>query len=113
MKHACFAFGLCLLAFLFAVEAKTAWFGPIIGPGSNVRAAKALPESSPRVVEHGFSLPIVAHPGVPYAALTCLVIASIFALNWSFIETTSLACRPLFSEFYFSPPSFFRPPPIQ
>ncbi len=47
--------GLCLLAVLFAVEAKLAWYSPMHGPGSDVRSAKAFRPDTPKVVDRGNS----------------------------------------------------------
>ncbi len=47
MRRNTLALGLCVLAVLFALEAKTAWYGPANGPGSDVRSQKALPADSP------------------------------------------------------------------
>lgn len=104
------ACGLCLLAVVFAVEAKTAWFGPMTGPGSAVRAAKALPADMPRVIEHGVPAPDLVHPAIPFALIATLAAA------WPFVAparnevrrtdlTVSLAA-------YFFPLIFFRPPPV-
>src|SRR5579863_8253090 len=68
-RRAPLAFGLCLLAFLFALEAKTAWYGPAAGFGGSVRAAKAQPATSPEVVDHGVPTPDPAHPNATFVAL--------------------------------------------
>lgn len=69
LRRAPLAFGLCLLAILFAIEAKTAWYGPTVGLGSDIRAAKALPEGMPRLVEHGVSVLGLAYARVAFAYL--------------------------------------------
>ena len=105
------AFGLCLLAFLFAVEAKTAWYGPAEGLGSSVRAAKALPVAAPEVVEHGVPTPDPAHPDLAFAPLSPVAAASLVrvrALDDSEILDVRL---PRFLAAGFSPPGFSRPPP--
>ena len=69
-RRAPLAFGLCLLAFLFAIEAKTAWYGPAAGFTAVLfRAAKAQPVASPEVVDHGLPAPDPAHPHVTFALL--------------------------------------------
>src|ERR1700690_1808159 len=70
---------LCVLTFLFAVEAKTARYGPVAGPGSNVRAAKALPASPPRLVEHGVPAPDPTHPQVISPKISASVAAILLA----------------------------------
>jgi hypothetical protein len=104
------AFGLCLLAFVFAVEAKTAWYGPLMGPGSEVRAAKAMPADMPRVIEHGIPTPDPIHPNIPFAILTALPVERPARIPaWSeILRSHTLVSRAA----YFSPPIFFRPPPV-
>ena len=104
-----FAFGLCLLAFVFAVEAKTAWYGPAAGPGSAVRAAKALPADMPRVIEHGIPVPDPIHPQMPFALLAALSMLSLPMDR----PLRNAASRGDFRFFpaAISPQVFFRPPP--
>ncbi len=100
---------LCLLAVIFAVEAKTAWYGPIVGLGSDVRAAKALPADMPRIVEHGVPVPDPIHPGLSFIALATL------PTNWlAEMPARNATLRdplPLARAAFFSPSIFFRPPP--
>ncbi|MGO8934441.1 MAG: hypothetical protein ACLPLZ_03585 [Terracidiphilus sp.] len=105
------ALGLCLLAFLFAIEAKTAWYGPAVGFGSCVRAAKAQPVATPKVVEHGVPAPDPAHPQASIAALPPIAVAlslyfSVPARNEVFLSHLSQ-----FPAAGFSFSSLFRPPP--
>jgi hypothetical protein len=106
------ACGLCLLAVVFAVEAKTAWFGPVDGPGSAVRAAKALPASMPKVIQHGVLVPDPIHPQISFAILTAFVAeqqagAEVPAQNRFFRNHIAVSRAA-----YFSPSIFFRPPPV-
>jgi hypothetical protein len=106
------ACGLCLLAVIFAMEAKTAWFGPTIGPGSAVRAAKALPADMPRLIEHGIPVPDPIHPQIPFALLTTLAVDQANAAD---VPARSIASRrqsAVSLAAYFSPQIFFRPPPL-
>ena len=105
------AFGLCLLAFIFAVEAKTAWYGPMDGPGSVVRAAKALPASTPKVIEHGVPVPDPIHPGHTFARLALLEAKQPAAAKWPGRNDRSSATFQVSASAYFSPQFFFRPPP--
>ncbi|HVU47125.1 MAG TPA: hypothetical protein VHD85_13425 [Terracidiphilus sp.] len=66
--------GLCLLAFLFAVEAKTAWYGPVTALGSSVQASKAMPADTPRVINHGIPVPDPIHPQIAFALLPALTL---------------------------------------
>ena len=103
------ALGLCLLAFSFAMEAKLAWYGPQVGIGSDMSAAKALPADVPDVVRHGVPAPDPIHPLVPFLLLP------IFAA--SILADAHLRLRPAHhppsfsAASYFSPKNFFRPPP--
>ena len=112
LRRAPLAFGLCLLAILFAIEAKTAWYGPTVGLGSDIRAAKALPEGMPRLVEHGVSVLGLAHARVAFAYLLAGA-GTWFSLTT--IPSGSAILRdhlPFFFAAYFFPFLFFRPPPV-
>jgi hypothetical protein len=106
------ALGLCLLAFLFAIEAKTAWYGPVVGFGSSVRAAKAQPAATPKVVDHGVPAPDPAHPRASFAAQTPMADAQ-SSLSFS-VQARSAVLLGHISQFAaagFSFSSLFRPPP--
>jgi hypothetical protein len=97
---------------LFAFEAKTAWYGPVAGPGSEVRAAKALPVATPELVEHGVPSPDPEHPTVGFAALlsgASFWSARLKAPLFGRIQPTR---QSFFSAAQLSPSLFFRPPPI-
>jgi len=108
------ALGLCLLAFLFAIEAKAAWYGPPVGFGSSVRAAKAQPVAGPEVVEHGVPAPDPAHPHTLFAALP-LISAAPSLLCFSIQARSEIILSRLsqFREAGFSFSNRFRPPPIR
>jgi hypothetical protein len=102
---------LCLLAVLFAVEAKTAWYGPTTVPGSDIQSQKARPADLPAVVSHGVS----NSPWITFAlALIFLAsagaIASLVAGSFPGAKADS-SHIPVSAEHYFSPGLFFRPPP--
>jgi hypothetical protein len=110
-RRASLAFGLCLLAFLFAVEAKTAWYGPAAGFGGIVRAAKAQPVTSPEVVEHGAPAPDPAHSSAAFFALppiALVLILCILAQAGDQFLPGLLSNSPA-AGFSFS--NLFRPPP--
>jgi hypothetical protein len=102
--------GLCMLAFAFAVEAKTAWYGPALGPGSAVRASKAMPADLPRVIDHGIPVPDPIHPQVPFAMLA--VLAILLATVNIPLRHDAAHHRSWISLAAFSPQVFFRPPPV-
>ncbi len=106
------ALALCLLAFLFAIEAKAALYGPAVGFGSCVRAAKAQPVATPKVVEHGVPAPDPAHPNAWFAAPPPIAVA----LSLSFpVQTRGEVLVSHLSQFPaagFSFSNLFRPPPV-
>jgi hypothetical protein len=108
------ALGLCLLAFLFAIEAKTAWYGPPVGFGSIVRAAKAQPVATPEVVEHGVAAPDPAHPHTLFAVLPLISVAlSLLCFSVQARSEILFTRLPQFPAAGFSFSSRFRPPPTR
>jgi hypothetical protein len=111
MRRNTLALGLCLLTVLFALEAKTAWYGPAKGPGTDVQSQKALPTDLPAVVSHGVSkLALVTFP------LAMIFLASAQAIAWTdanFLSGVDFDSNhiPVSAAAYFSPGLFFRPPP--
>lgn len=102
---------LCLLAFAFAIEAKTAWYQPAQGPAMDISAAKAMPADSP--VSHAIRAQL-AHSIPPQSAILWLVVFSavlIFAAGAR--QTEILARRPkaVRCQPHFSALLFYRPPP--
>jgi hypothetical protein len=105
------ALSMCLLAVLFALEAKTAWYGPASGPGRDIQSEKALPADLPAVVSHGLSTHLPA-----IFPLALLFVASIAAKAWTeanFLPGADIDFNhvPVSASPYFSPSLFFRPPP--
>jgi len=108
--HRLMVVALCALAIAFALEAKTAWYGPTAGPGSAVRSAKALPIDAPRVVRHGIPTPDPLHPQFAFAYIAILFALPILADDLS-SSLAALSRRRVPAAQYLSPPAFFRPPP--
>ena len=111
LRRCALAAGLCLLAVLFALEAKFAWYGPATGPLTSIQSAKARPADLPELVLHG----ALAHSGAPVqfalvylAALTAAVLVK--AASFCRLNPASMG-QSLFATTYFSPGLFFRPPP--
>jgi hypothetical protein len=105
------ASALCLLAFVFAVEAKTAWYRAAGRAAGSISAAKALPASTPKLVQHGIS---ASHSSPAQALLALLVVASaswIAALATRAHGTVLCHDLPSFNATWFSPACFLRPPP--
>lgn len=105
------AFALCLLAFLFAVEAKTAMYGPENGLGSVVRAAKALPAVTPELLKHRIPSPDPLHSHTAFASL--LLATAITPQEAHLPQRTKVSRNHLLllTATFLSPSHFFRPPP--
>lgn len=102
---------LCLLAVLFALEAKTAWYGPANGPGSEVRSQKARPADLPALVAHGDSTQAPSTLPMALVLLACfpvMVWMEANSLRGIGLDFNSI---PVSAAPYFSPSLFFRPPP--
>jgi hypothetical protein len=110
-RRAPLALGLCLLAFLFAIEAKTAWYGPSAGFGGTVRAAKAQPVASPEVVEHGVPKPDPTHPSAAFAFLSQTATPMLLGLSSRALGEVLPGRRPRPFNAGFSYSNLFRPPP--
>jgi hypothetical protein len=104
---------LCLLAFVFAIEAKTAWFNPGGGSSSEIAAAKARPANLPEVVAHGVPTPDPVHPQIFSVFLAALTAATLWKADVlpgrNLVHSDLAVC----SAAYFSPSLFFRPPPVR
>lgn len=111
MRRNTLALGLCLLAVLFALEAKTAWYGPANGPRGDIQSQKALPADLPALVPHGVS----TLPPITFS-LSLIFLSSIAAIAWinaHFLPGADVDFHhiPVSAAPYFSPALFFRPPP--
>lgn len=102
---------LCLLAVLFALEAKTAWYGPANGPGSEIRSQKARPADLPALVAHGDSLQ--AQSSLPMALVLLAFFPVVVWMEGDFLRGIDLDFSPIpvSAASYFSASLFFRPPP--
>jgi len=103
------ACGLCVLAFVFFIEAKTAWYDAASGSGITVTASKAMPADVPRVIEHGVPVPDPIHPQVPFALLAALTLPRPAADRPACDNGSRHRLR--LSLAGFSSHLFFRPPP--
>jgi len=103
---------LCLLAFVFAVEAKTAWYGPFSGYGSDVRAAKALPVNVPKVAQHGEPAPDPVPAAVLFAALALFTAAPPAGMDLHLLHGNICRESGLSNGCCFSSALLFRPPPV-
>ena len=107
------AFGLCLLAFCFAMEAKLVPYSAAHGSESDIAAAKAWPADLPQVVAHGIQGLNRIH--TPALVLFVASFASASFEKAEVLRGSNLLCSRLsvFSAAYFSPHLFFRPPPVR
>jgi hypothetical protein len=110
IRREVFALILCLLAVVFAFEAKTAWYLPPHTIGSEVQAAKALPADTPQVIPHGL-------PDQPLFFLLSLTV--LIALTDEHVRRPlsfgglQLGDRSPSTSSAFSPYNFYRPPPVR
>jgi hypothetical protein len=111
IRQGVLALGLCLLAALFALEAKTAWYWAANGPGVDISSQKAFPADLPTVVcrQSPSQLPNIL-------PLAMLLLTSMGAIAWKgkgFLRGIDVDFNhvPVSSAPYFSPSLFFRPPP--
>lgn len=106
------AIGLCLLAFLFAVEAKLAWYSPSSGPLGAIQSAKARPADAPDEVPYAVS-------SLPLASAQTALLLAAFATTGLIKAQLCWASRVepraqlIFAVIFSSPERFFRPPPAR
>lgn len=99
---------LCLLAAVFAIEAKVAWFSPAGSPSAQISASK-LQAADGQKLAHGTVSAVEHNPAhVPLPQVLAAAVASFTAIPFH---------RPLRDTYIaqvspgFTPPSFRRPPP--
>jgi hypothetical protein len=97
---------------MFAMEAKLACYSPHRSFGSDVRAAKALPEDIPSLVPHGALAPDTIHPLIPFAFLFEFAAGLTLAVNILLKLQSEQKNLHAISSSFFSPHNFFRPPPV-
>jgi hypothetical protein len=107
------AFGLCFLAFGFAMEAKLACYGAAGSSGSDITAAKARPADQPEPVAGGVHAPDPVYSQLAFVFLAALTAASLWMADA--LPGRGVACSHLSvsAAAYFSPSLFFRPPPAR
>jgi hypothetical protein len=101
---------LCLLAALFAFEAKVAWFSPAGTPCAQISAAKLRAADAPKLIAEVLAAP---HAWPHFPAEVSLLLAVVFFVNIAaqfFCGTDHEGFKPL-SSVAFSPHLFRRPPP--
>jgi hypothetical protein len=106
-------FGLCFLAFGFAMEAKLAWYGPEGGAGSDIAAAKARPADPPEVVAGGVHAPDPVYSQSAFVFLAALTAAFVWRADALLGHRIAYSRLSVSAAAYFSPNLFFRPPPTR
>ena len=101
---------LCLLAAVFAFEAKIAWFSPPGTPPAQISATKLQPADAPRLIAQALATPMSQH--LPADPPLLLAVAPLLALRSPFAFRESAADSiKAYASSSFSPPMFRRPPP--
>jgi hypothetical protein len=99
---------LCLLAALFAFEAKIACYSPEGSPGIQISALKLQQTDASRLVAEVFT----ARPTLPGSSINALIMTMVLAI--SFVQAMRPVPKPAFVGPFspgFFPNLFFRPPP--
>lgn len=106
------AFLLCLLTFLFAFEAKLAWYSPERGLYGQVSTTKAFPVDQPTLVAHGAPAPDQTHAQAFFAP--AILIAICMMTGDASPSWRNFTDRPsVFLPYYLLPPIDMRPPPAR
>jgi hypothetical protein len=101
---------LCLLAALFAVEAKIAWFSPAGSAGAQISSAKARPAEPPKALPQHFAS--LAPPAGSFIAITTLLaVVRIMTPNAAAGVRVARIRPVVFRPDIFPAALFFRPPP--
>jgi hypothetical protein len=107
------AIALCVLAFLFACEAKFAWYCPAGDLSSQVSAAKALRVDAPALVSHGTPTPDGTFALVAFSAIA--ILAAFFTALIETVPSRSYAVghSSIGLPVYLLFPIDLRPPPAR
>lgn len=104
------AFGIlfCMLAAIFAVEAKLGWYSPDTTARVELSASKLSGDDAPRIAAHLVSTPAPTPGLVPQSLL---VVAAMVAMIVVFLGGLPAAHREICASSVVFPPQFLRPPP--
>ncbi|MGB6719950.1 MAG: hypothetical protein WBE72_04080 [Terracidiphilus sp.] len=78
-----------------------------------MRAQKASPADTPKVIEHGTPVPDPIHPGILFAALLPAAADNPASTRGPGQDEALHGHSAVSLEAYFSPQIFFRPPPFR
>ena len=99
---------LCLLAALFAIESKLAWYEPVGSPTFQISASKLQAAEGPRLIAQALASSLPA----PYLEEIATILAFIIgAAGCAVLPEKAQTARAL--SFGFSPNLFLRPPPAR
>lgn len=101
---------LCLLAALFAVESKIAWFGPNGGTAAQISASKLQASPAPRLVMQALAETLQTQH-FPQSATVVLLLLMLGATR--FLPRPAEGRAVCVPSSNFSPQLFFRPPPAR
>jgi hypothetical protein len=104
---------LSLLAVMFAVEAKLACYSPAGSPEPEIRAAKAWPGDTSAMITQGVSVSNSNHILVPFVLLAVASMVLFVPSHSPAGRNTALMAQAVAAASFFSPHSFFRPPPTR
>jgi hypothetical protein len=102
---------LCLLAVLFAVEAKMAWYIPAGSANAQISSAKLMPADAPKLIAQAIDSQAQASP-IFDENVARVVVALLYLATVSLIARAGRSRLQVSASPSFSISLFFRPPPI-
>lgn len=111
VRRSALAVGMCLLAFLFAVEAKLAWYSPSTTPLSAIQSAKARPADAPDPIAQILSAVISSPQQFSLLLFVAFSAACLVKASPSLAIGVNPRTRRDSMAVFLSPTLFFRPPP--
>jgi hypothetical protein len=102
---------LCLLAAVFAFEAKIAWFSPAGTPTAQISASKLQPADAPRLIAEALAAPIASQHFPSETPLLFAVALLLAPIAWFCFRISMPDRAEVYASSHFSPPLFRRPPP--
>lgn len=113
LRHTALAICLCLLAVVFAVEAKLAWYSPAGTHESEIRAAKAWPADTSEIIVQNAQAFQATCFLIPLGLLAVSSAAFKAPTNFSTIKSLVQPAQAVAAAPFFTPHFFFRPPPTR
>lgn len=110
MRYSVLALSLSLLAFLFAMEAKMAWYSPAGESHLPIQSAKARPADVPAAASQNAPVHLPVQPQL-FLWFAVLVTTAPAMAVWTLWQHRAFCRVPVAASDCFSPGLFFRPPP--